>query len=68
MQRRNKGGQPGNTNAVTHGRFSRATRLARLAEAEERHRKHVAWMKLMPKTNYAALSEAIQGVPKKSNS
>jgi hypothetical protein len=33
MAERQKGGQPGNQNAVTHGRYSRVKKSARRAEA-----------------------------------
>jgi hypothetical protein len=55
MDGKKRGGQPGNQNAVTHGRFSEPARFARLAAAAEREEKHRRWMKTIPKTDYAAI-------------
>ncbi len=57
---RRKGGQPGNQNAVTHGRFSAPRRAERKSAAEERDRQHRQWMKTMPETDYSAICEAIK--------
>ena len=57
---RRRGGQPGNQNAVTHGRFSTPTRAARKAAREESDRQHAEWMKTIPKTDYGAICEAIK--------
>ena len=48
MPSRKRGGQPGNTNAVTHGRYSAATRAARRAEFEEMRAREQAWMAKLP--------------------
>jgi hypothetical protein len=57
---RKRGGQPGNQNAVTHGRFSRSVRATRRAAAERRQKQHAEWMKTMPKTDWAAICAAIK--------
>ena len=60
---RKRGGQPGNENALKHGRYSprrRAERRARhVAEFEEKQRKAAAWMASMPITDYGAICDAI---------
>jgi hypothetical protein len=57
MLRRKRGGQPGNTNAVTHGRHSTATKAAHAAESEARQTKERQyWIdNPPPKTDYAAI-------------
>jgi hypothetical protein len=64
MQGRKRGGQPGNTNALKHGRRSKrfaAERRARhRAEIEERHAKEQAWANTATKIDYAAICDAIQ--------
>ena len=45
---RKRGGQPGNTNAVKHGRYSAATRAARRAEFLEMQAHEAAWMANLP--------------------
>jgi hypothetical protein len=57
---RRRGGQPGNQNAVTHGRFSAPQRAKRIAAAEERAKQHREWLKTIPKTDYGAICEAIK--------
>jgi hypothetical protein len=57
---RRKGGQPGNQNAVTHGRFSEPVRAVRRAAAEERAKQHREWLKTIPATDYGAICEAIR--------
>ena len=57
---RHKGGQPGNQNAVTHGRFSAPVRAARIAAAQERAKQDREWLKTIPKTDYAAICAAIK--------
>jgi hypothetical protein len=52
-------GQPGNQNAVTHGRFSQPVRAARRATAAEDVNRHREWMKTIPKTDYCGICEAI---------
>jgi hypothetical protein len=58
--KRMRGGQPGNQNAVTHGRFSAPVRAARRAAAERGAEQHREWMKTMPKTDYGAICDAIR--------
>ena len=59
-RKRMRGGQPGNQNAVTHGRFSAPVRAARVAAAEERAKHHREWLKTIPKTDYGAICDAIK--------
>jgi hypothetical protein len=59
-RKRMRGGQPGNQNAVTHGRFSAPVRAARVAAAEERAKQHREWLKTIPKTDYGAICDAIR--------
>jgi hypothetical protein len=67
---RKRGAQQGNTNAVKHGRFRASVRAerraARLAAAEQERIKSEAWMALMPKTDYAAICDAIKNSKKNS--
>jgi hypothetical protein len=62
--KRKPGGQPGNSNAVTHGRYSASVRAARraaaAAAAEEQRATSQRWAELMPSTNYAAICEEIK--------
>ena len=62
---RKRGGQPGNQNAVTHGRHSAPVRAARLAAAlalyEESKRKSDEWRKLCPPTDYGAIAGMSKG-------
>jgi uncharacterized protein YjcR len=55
-----RGGQPGNQNAVTHGRFSEPKRAQRRAAAEQRAKQHSEWMKTLPATDYGAICAAIK--------
>jgi|NGEPerStandDraft_6_1074524.scaffolds.fasta_scaffold660471_1 uncharacterized protein YjcR len=57
---RRRGGQLGNQNAVTHGRFSEPVRAARRVAAEQRREQHEEWVKSLPKTDYAAICDAIR--------
>jgi hypothetical protein len=57
---RRRGGQPGNQNAVTHGRFSEPVRAARRVAAEQRRERHKEWVKSLPKTGYGAICDAIK--------
>jgi hypothetical protein len=65
--KRMRGGQPGNQNAVTHGRFSAPVRVARRAAAEQRARQHREWMKAMPRTDYGAICDAINAQGRRNN-
>ena len=57
---RRRGGQPGNQNAVTHGRFSEPVRAARRVASEQRKKQHQEWVKTLPKTDYGAICDAIK--------
>ena len=57
---RRRGAQPNNTNAVTHGRHSRATRLARLAEAQKRRSASETWLMQIPDWDWQSLCKAIR--------
>jgi uncharacterized protein YjcR len=56
---RKKGGQPGNQNAVTHGRYSEPKRAERRAAAEERTAQDREWLMAMPKTDYGGICDTI---------
>ena len=56
---RKRGGQPGNENAVTHGRHSRRRRAERLAEAEIRRQREAELAASVPPTDYGAIRDAI---------
>jgi len=62
--KRKRGGQPGNGNAVKHGRHRASVRAERraaiLAAAEERRISDARWAELMPVTDYAAICEGIR--------
>ena len=59
MPERKRGGQPGNQNAIKHGRYSVPLRAARLAAVRaawrEKQRLSDEWIKTVPKTDYAAI-------------
>lgn len=65
MQGRKRGGQPGNQNAVRHGRHSVVQRMhqrrALDAMRAEETRRHADWLKTVPSTDYAAICAAIAG-------
>ena len=62
MLERKRGGQPGNKNAIKHGRYSVPLRAARLAAVraawKEKQRLSDEWIKTVPKTDYAAIALA----------
>ena len=60
MSQRKRGGQPGNRNAWKTGRHSAERRAALEAELAERFRRQREWMASRPKTDYAAICEAIR--------
>jgi hypothetical protein len=70
MAQRRKGAQPGNLNAMKHGRFSRQKRAEhlaeRLAESAERTRRHQEWLKTIPRTDYGAICDAIRESARKA--
>jgi hypothetical protein len=51
---RRKGGQPGNQNAVSHGRYSAETRAQRLAEAAQRRTAADEWLAKIPTWDWHA--------------
>jgi hypothetical protein len=61
MPERKRGGQPGNHNAMKHGRYSAPLRAARLAAVraawKEKQRLSDEWIKTVAKTDYAAICE-----------
>jgi hypothetical protein len=60
MPTRKRGAQPGNQNAVTHGRHSAPVRAARLAARLEEQRRSDEWMKTIPATDYGAICDEIR--------
>ena len=64
MPKRNRGGQPGNQNATTHGRHSATVRAARraatLALNEESKRKSDEWIRSRPLTDYGAIVDHLR--------
>jgi len=63
LEKRKKGAQPGNFNALRHGRRSPRKRAERraardVALAEER-RTAAQWMASIPETDYAAICDGI---------
>ena len=66
MPERKRGAQPGNKNAMKHGRFSVPLRAARLAAVraafKERQRLSDEWIKSAPKTDYAAIVEGLRAL------
>lgn len=59
MDGRKRGGQPGNQNAVTHGRHSVPRRAERKAAADERQRRSDEWARSAPPTDYRGICDAI---------
>jgi uncharacterized protein YjcR len=59
-QEKKRGGQPGNQNAVTHGRFSAPVLTARQAAWDEQQRRSDEWIKTVPKTDYDAIVEGLR--------
>jgi hypothetical protein len=57
---RKKGGQPGNRNAVTHGRFSASTRAGRIAEAAKRRTAADEWLAKIPTWDWHATCAEIK--------
>jgi hypothetical protein len=62
--KRKRGGQPGNTNRLKHGRRSKRLKEGRRAkwraEWREQELKSLAWSASCPKTDYAAILEEIR--------
>jgi hypothetical protein len=63
---RKRGGQPGNRNAVTHGRYSKPLRAARLAALQttmkEREQRKDAWIKMVPVTDYDGIVDELRAI------
>ena len=72
MPERKRGGQPGNKNAIKHGRFSVPLRAARLAAVRaawrEKQRLSDEWIKTVPKTDYAAICDGLRALAGKLGS
>ena len=64
--RRKRGAQPGNKNALRHGRYSvplRAARLAALQAAmKEREQRSDEWMNTVPATDYNAIVDQLRAL------
>ena len=64
--RRKRGAQPGNRNALRHGRYSvplRAARLAALqAAVKERQQRLGEWFKTVPETDYNAIVDELRAL------
>jgi uncharacterized protein YjcR len=64
MTGRKRGGQPGNQNAVTHGRHSASFRAAKRSAAqamyEETRRKSEEWLRSCPQTDYGAIVDRLR--------
>jgi uncharacterized protein YjcR len=55
-----KGAQPGNTNAVTHGRYSAARRGERLEAARKAAERHREWLATLPQMDYGAIVDELR--------
>src|SRR5438477_474475 len=62
VKKRARGGQPGNQNAVKHGRHSVPVRAARLAAFAEQQRRSAEWMKTIPQTDYGAIVDNLRAL------
>ena len=66
MPERKRGAQPGNKNAMKHGRYSVPLHAARLASVraafKEQQRRSDEWIKTIPKTDYAAIVEGLRAL------
>lgn len=60
MPARKPGGQPGNENALRHGRHSKRQREQRRIEHDAEAERHRAWMRAAPKTNYRAICATME--------
>jgi hypothetical protein len=64
MEKRKRGAQPGNSNALRHGKYSVPRRAERRAAREaahaERALRHAEWLKTIPKTDYASIVEGLK--------
>jgi hypothetical protein len=70
MPERKRGGQPGNQNALKHGRHSAPVRAARLVAVlalnEESRRKSAEWIKTIPATDYRAICDGLRALRQKA--
>ncbi len=66
VSKKKRGAQPGNRNAIKHGRFSvplrAARRAASLAAWEENQVRSDEWMKTIPQTDYGAIVEGLRAL------
>jgi len=60
MLNRKRGGQPGNQNAVTHGRHSVPVRAARLAASAEQQRRSDEWCRSQPQIDYGKIIDGLR--------
>lgn len=63
---RRRGAQPGNQNALKHGRYSVPLRAARLAAngaaSKEREQRAEEWIKIVPQTDYDAIVDGLRAL------
>jgi uncharacterized protein YjcR len=66
MSERKRGAQPGNQNAVTHGKYSAPRRAARLAALQaamkDREQRSDAWIKTVKPTDYEAIIHELRAL------
>lgn len=64
MLKRKRGGQPGNSNAVKHGRFTAAARAARLERIAslnaQRRTSEAAWASQAPQVDYGKIIDQLR--------
>ena len=60
MPKRKKGGQPGNTNAVKHGKYRAATRAARLEAARKAAERNCEWAAKCPVVDYQRVLDELR--------
>ena len=67
MPKRKRGAPLGNQNALKHGRYSPRVKAERLAAVQaafkEKQKRSDEWIKSQPKTDYAAICDAIRAIP-----
>jgi hypothetical protein len=70
MPQRKLGGQPGNKNAIKHGRHSVPLRAARLAAVrtvfKEQRRRADEWIASRPTTDYDAICDELRRLKRES--
>ena len=57
-----RGAQPGNQNAVKHGRHSATVRAARLAASREQQRRSDEWRRAQPQIDYGAIVDNLRAL------